>query len=96
MKYLILDSRLCVETKQDISDSGAAVAQELEQSSSNWKIGGSTPGSSSPHVDVSLGKTLNPKLLPLLCQQCMNVNEWLNSTLMSRLAPCVVAPAISV
>ena len=27
--------------------------QEVERSSSNWKIGGSIPGSSSPHVDVS-------------------------------------------
>ena len=56
-----------------------AVAQEVERSSTNWKIGGLIPGSSSPRVDVSLGKTLNPKLLPLLRQQCMNENEWLNS-----------------
>ena len=42
------------------------MAQEVERLSSNWKIGGSSPGSSSPHVDVSLGKTLNPKLLLLL------------------------------
>ena len=64
----------------------AAVAQEGERSPSNLPIGkvqvqlkGSIPGSSSPHVDVSLGKTLNPKLLQLLRQQCINVNEWLNS-----------------
>ena len=51
------------------------LAKKLERLSSNWKIGGSIPGSSGPHVNVSLGKTLNPKLLPLLCQRCMNVNE---------------------
>ena len=53
--------------------------QELERSSSNWKIGGSIPDSSTPHVDVSLDKTHNPKLLPLLCQRCVDVNEWLDS-----------------
>ena len=56
-------------------DRRAGCGQEVERSSSNWKIGGSIPGSSSPHVDVSLGKTLN---LPWLCQRCVNVNEWLD------------------
>ena len=41
----------------------------------NWKIGSLIPGSSIPYVGVPLGKTLNPKLLPLLCQRCMNVYE---------------------
>ena len=42
------------------------------------QLEGSIPGSSSPHVDVSLGKTFNPKLLLLLRQRCMNVCEWVN------------------
>ncbi len=32
--------------------------------STNQKVGGSIPGSPSPHVKVVLGKLLNPKLLP--------------------------------
>ena len=44
-------------------------------SSTNRKIGGSIPGSSSPHVDVSLGKTLNPELL-LMAEP--SVCEWLD------------------
>ena len=39
--------------------SGAAVAQEEEQSPANQT---STPGFSGPHVELSLGKTLNPTL----------------------------------
>ena len=41
-----------------------AVVSEVEQSSTNWMIGGSIPISSSLRVDVSLGKILNPELLP--------------------------------
>ena len=41
----------------------AAVAQEVEGSSTNQKISGLIPTSSSPHVDVFLGKILCPKLL---------------------------------
>ena len=46
------------------------MAQEVERSSSNWKIGGSIPGSSSPHVHM------------LMCpwaRHFVNVNEWLDS-----------------
>lgn len=32
-------------------------------SSTNQKISGSIPGSSSPYIDVSIGKILNPKLV---------------------------------
>ncbi len=39
------------------------------------KIGGSIPGSSSPHVEVALGKLLNPKLLPKAVLLGMNVYE---------------------
>ena len=56
-----------------------AVAQESKLSS-NWKIGGLIPGSSSRHVNVSLGKTL-AKLLPMIVptvHEC--VNEWVNVT----------------
>ena len=42
------------------SKSGEAVAQVVEWSS--------IPGSSDPHVEVSLGRILNPKLLPM-CHQ---------------------------
>ena len=58
----------------------AAVAQEVERSSTNWKMCGLIPGSFSPHVDGSLGKILNTKLLLLLRQQCMDVYEWLVSS----------------
>lgn len=40
-----------------------AVVEEVEQSSTDWKMGGLTPGSSTPHVDVSFGKIL--KLFPI-------------------------------
>ena len=46
----------------------------VEQSPSNWKTGGLIPGSSVLHVEVSLGKTLNPKLL-MLRHRCMNECE---------------------
>jgi len=39
---------------------GVAVAQEEEQSPANRKVYGSTSG----HISVSLGKTLNPTLPP--------------------------------
>ena len=39
-----------------------AVAQEEEQSSANWNVAGLTPGFLRPHVEVSLGKTLNSML----------------------------------
>ena len=58
----------------------SVVAQEVEWSSTKWKIGGLIPGSSSPYIDVSLGNILNPKVLPLLRQHCENVYEWLVSS----------------
>jgi len=43
----------------------AALAQEIEQSSTNRKVGGFIPGFPSPTFEVSLGKT--PKfILPLM------------------------------
>ncbi len=48
-------------------------------SSSNRKIVGLIPGSSSPHVEVSLGKILNPKFLPKAVPSvCVCVNECMN------------------
>ena len=41
----------------------AAVDQEVERYSTNRKIVALIPGSSSPHVHVSLGKILNLSLL---------------------------------
>ncbi len=52
---------------------GRAVERRL---STNQKIGGLIPGSSSPHVEVALGKLLNPKLLPKAVPLGMNVYEW--------------------
>lgn len=45
----------------------------------NQKVGGSFPNSSSPHVEVSLGKILNLKLAPSVSLVC----EWLNTTVCS-------------
>lgn len=54
--------------------------------------------SPSLHVEVSMGKKLNPKLLPVLfhnsVKMCVCVCAYV--LLMSRLAPCVKAPAITV
>lgn len=47
---------------------GGAVAQEVEQSLTNWKVGGLIPGNCSLHVVVSLGKKLKPKLLLVALQ----------------------------
>lgn len=41
------------------------MAQEVEQSSTNQKVGDSIPSLCSLHVKMSLGKTLNPILLPI-------------------------------
>ena len=54
----ILDNNVLQEQLYRQSMVTAAVAQRVERSSFNWKIGSSIPGSSSLHVDVSLGKTL--------------------------------------
>ncbi|XP_076584064.1 uncharacterized protein LOC143319207 isoform X2 [Chaetodon auriga] len=48
-----------IPVKQTEKD-GATVAQEVEQSPANQKVGGSI----SPHAEVSLGKILNPKTAP--------------------------------
>lgn len=45
---------------QDLKSTTDIAAQE----STNHRVGGSVPGYSFPRVDVSLGKTRNPKLLP--------------------------------
>lgn len=47
---------------------GGAVAQEVEQSLTKWKVGGLIPGNCSLHVVVSLGKKLKPKLLLVALQ----------------------------
>ncbi len=44
---------------------GAAVVQE-SRLSTIWKVGGSIPSFFGPHVVVSLGKIVNPKLLPFV------------------------------
>lgn len=35
------------------------------ESAANWKVGGLMPSSSSPHVEVSVGKVLKPEFCPL-------------------------------
>jgi len=52
-------------------------AQWWAVSSFNQRIGGSIPAPL-VHVNVSLGKTRNPKMSPVLCLRCVNVCEcWL-------------------
>ena len=51
---------MALSINQSINQSMGALVQEVERQSTNWKIGGLISGSSSPHVDVSFGKTLNP------------------------------------
>jgi len=41
---------------------GAAAAQEEEQSPASQKVGGSIPSFPGPHIEVSVGKILNPTL----------------------------------
>lgn len=43
-----------------------AVSQEVERLSINWMIRDWIPWSSSAYFDASLGKLLNPKLLPMV------------------------------
>ena len=62
---LSLCSQHCLVTSDTFIQYRGDCGSEVERSSTNRKIGGSIPGSSNPHVDVSLGKTLNPKLLPM-------------------------------
>lgn len=53
---------------------GVAVSQEVELSSTSRGVSSSIPGSFCPYVKVSLGKTLNPKLLPVdQASTCMAV-----------------------
>ena len=57
---------------------GAFVAQEDEESPTNQRVGGLTPGFSGPNVKVSLGKTLNPTLLsdaPISVCMCVTVRR---------------------
>lgn len=69
--FLYQDLLLAFEISQEIETNNctrieaieASVAPEVK-SSTNWKVGGSIPGSYSLHVEVSSGKILNPKLLP--------------------------------
>lgn len=53
------------KTLESCKSRGAAAAQEVEQVVQ--EIRGSIPSSSSPHVNVCLGKILNPKLLQIAC-----------------------------
>ena len=48
------------------------MAQEVERSSTDKKIGGLITDFSTPHVNVSLGKTINPKLLLVGVNQSIN------------------------
>lgn len=50
---------------------GAAMTQKLEQSSANRNMGRLISGS--PHVEVSLGKIINPKLFSANVWVCVNV-----------------------
>lgn len=60
-------------------EKGAAVPQKVERVVQ--KIGGSIPSFSSPHVDVCLGKILNPKLFPMVAPKMHEcVSEWVNVT----------------
>ncbi len=56
-------STSCHKMKIIFITNTSTIAQEEE--STNQKVGGSIPSSSSPHVKVSLGKILNSKLLPV-------------------------------
>ena len=55
--------------KNSCLSSSEAVAQEEEQLTANWMISYSISGVPGPHVEVSLGKTLNPVLS--LIRQCV-------------------------
>ena len=60
--------------KQKVTEEVASLAQGLEWSSSNQKVGGSIFPIT--HAEVSLGKRLNPKL-PLLIEKSADaMNEW--------------------
>jgi len=61
---------------------GAAVAQEAERSRTIRKVGGLTHDFPRPHVEVSLGKKLNPTLptdASIGVCMCVNVEEALCS-----------------
>ncbi len=48
-------------------------------SSTNQRVGGLIPGSSSPHINVSSGKILNPTLLLMavpLVGECVRMSSW--------------------
>ncbi len=57
-----------------------AAAAQAEQVVYQSEDGGSIPGSSDQHVEVSLGKILNPKLLPmavpLMCECACMSSGW--------------------
>ena len=55
------------EKEQKVERYWAAVAQYVDRTQN------SIPSSSGQHVQVSLGKPLNPKLFPMLRHQCVNV-----------------------
>ena len=56
-----------------------AVDQEVERSSTNWKIGGLIPGSSSPHVDAAVAMATVYECVSwwaALCVEAPSVCEW--------------------
>lgn len=57
----------------------AQEAQDVEWSSTYQMVDGSIPGIGSLHIQVALGKTLNPKLIPMLCHLCVSLCEWLKA-----------------
>jgi len=59
------------DSKVYFNDFGAVVASEEEQSSANQKVHGLIPGFPGPHVEVSLGKMVNPTV-PLMSDKQKN------------------------
>lgn len=55
----LLEQEQCCSQLDGVIGGRGGVGQEVEQSSTDWKIGGSIP----IPVEVSWGKILNPKLL---------------------------------
>ena len=64
------------------------------RSSTNQRVGGLIPSSSSPHVKVSLGKILNPKMPSVnvfVCRKkCFMTRKALNEWTCTVLSPCSV------
>lgn len=60
-----------------------AVAQVVQQSSSDYKVAGSVSG-----LEVSLGKILNPKVLLMLCHHSAWVYVWIENASDEQVTPC--------